>query len=324
MQYYYAPLEGITDDLFRRVHNRHFPGTDRYYTPFLSPCSDGPALTRKELRQVLPENNEGIPLIPQLISNSAPAFLRAAALLRDLGYKEVNLNLGCPSGTVCAKNKGAGALKDREQLRKFLDEIFDFCPLEISLKTRLGWADPGEFEALLALYNQYPVKALIIHPRVREDFYRKPVHMDAFRAAREISRPPLVLSGGIGKASDLPRRFPGNESMPEAIMLGRGLVANPGLIRQIKSGRAMTREEFQEFHRELFSLTAERLGNARGTMFRMKELWGWMILMFDGREKYQKQLRKATTLTEYEAVTLRIFRELPLRQEADMGLDYLS
>ena len=318
MHYYFAPLEGITDDLFRSIHHRHFPGVDRYYTPFLSPVTEGPAITKKELREVLPENNQGISLVPQLLTNRAEAFLRAAEILKDLGYDEVNLNLGCPSGTVCAKGKGAGFLSRREELERFLDEIFSSCPISVSIKTRLGKENPEEFHALLALYSRYPIRELTIHPRVQADLYRRPVRMEYFRLAQQQSPAPLCLSGGICVPEDLSRRFPEGD-FPPALMLGRGLVANPGLVQQLKGGPAATRAQLRDFYDELFALTADRLSSPRSTMFRMKELWHYFILMFDDRDKLYKSLRKAATLTEYQSAVARIFRDLPLRENAEVN-----
>lgn len=319
MRYEFAPMEGITDDIFRRLHHKYFPGVDRYYTPFLSPAT-GHVFSKKELREVLPENNEGLQLVPQLLTCRAEQFLEGAKILKDLGYKEVNLNLGCPSGTVTAKSKGAGFLfpERREALEAFLDEIFETCPMAISIKTRLGKTEPEEFDALLALYNRYPIRLLTIHPRVQQDFYRKPVRMEWFFRAMEESKAPLSLSGGITAAPDFGRIF-AEKALPDTLMLGRGLVADPALVQKLQGGPAADRETLRAFYEELFQETASRLGSPRSTMFRMKELWGYFILLFDDREKYRKQLRKTTSLTEYQAVTARILKELPLREhiEAD-------
>lgn len=317
MHYYFAPLEGITDDLFRQLHHKYFPGVDRYYTPFLSPVVSGPAITKKEIREVLPENNPGIHLVPQLLTNRSEAFLRAEKQLRTLGYEEVNLNLGCPSGTVCAKGKGAGFLSRREELRVFLEEIFSGSSMDISIKTRLGREDPEEFHALLELYNQYPVKELTVHPRVLQDQYRKPTRMAYLELAMEKSKAPVCLSGGISTQRDF-ETLNAQGKLPDAVMLGRGLVANPALVQQLRGAGTLTKETMEEFHGELFEKTASRLGSPRSTMFRMKELWSYFILMFEHREKYQKLLRKTTSLTEYGAVVAHIFRELPLREDADV------
>ena len=318
MRYYFAPLEGITDDVFRSLHHRYFPGVDRYYTPFLSPTSDGPAITKKDLRQVLPENNSGFELVPQLLTNQPGPFLQAAEKLKELGYHEVNLNLGCPSGTVTAKGKGAGFLAHPDKLRAFLDEVFEKTPITISIKTRLGMDDPEEFGPLLDLYRQYPIGELTVHPRVRADLYRRPVRMGYFEKALAECQFPVALSGGVGVAGDAKRMETTYPTM-SSMMLGRGLVANPALVQQIQGTGGPTIDAIQNFHGELFDAPAARVGSPRNTMFRMKEVWSYLILLFDGREKYQKLLRKTTSLTEYQAITTRIFRELPLRQDADIN-----
>ena len=318
MRYYFAPLEGITDDVFRSLHHRYFPGVDRYYTPFLSPTTDGPAITKKDLRQVLPENNSGFELVPQLLTNQPGPFLQAAEKLQELGYQEVNLNLGCPSGTVTAKEKGSGFLAHPDKLRAFLDEVFEKTPITISIKTRLGMDDPEEFGPLLELYRQYPIGELTVHPRVRADLYRRPVRMEYFEQALAECPFPVALSGGVGVAGDAKRMEQSYPAM-SGMMLGRGLVANPALVQQIKGIGGPTVDAIENFHGELFDATAARVGSPRNTMFRMKEVWSYLILLFDGREKYQKLLRKTTSLTEYQAITTRIFRELPLRQDAEIN-----
>ena len=133
----FAPLEGITGWIFRQVHHAMFPGLSRYYTPFFAPTADSP-LTGRGLRDMHPDHNRGVPVVPQLLTNRAEDFIASARLLQDLGYKEVNLNLGCPSGTVVAKKKGAGFLSQPQALARFLDQIFQTLDVNISIKTRIG------------------------------------------------------------------------------------------------------------------------------------------------------------------------------------------
>lgn len=318
MKYYYAPMEGITDHIFRRAHQKYFPGVDRYYAPFFVPPQSGKPLAPKDIRELSPEHNQGIVLVPQILTNNAQNFLRGAEALRELGYEEVNLNLGCPSGTVCAKGKGAGFLSRRQELEIFLDEIFEKFPGKISIKTRLGKEDPEEFAEILELYHRYPIQELTIHPRVQKDFYKHPVRMEYWDRAVEACNVSLCLSGGIAVKQDADRLF-SNRKEPEAIMLGRGLVANPALVMQLRGTGSLTKQAMEQFHGEIFEETASQLGSPRNTMFRMKELWSFMLLMFDHREKLQKQLRKATTLTEYQAAVAHIFRELNLREDAEVN-----
>ena len=169
MRYYFAPLEGITDSIYRRLHHKYFPGVTCYFTPFLSPTIHR-ALTPREARELPPADSLGFPVVPQLLTKNPDDFLWMAAQCADLGYTQVNLNLGCPSGTVTAKGKGSGMLTDLDALDSFLYEIYSNPPLDISVKTRLGYASAEEFPAILDVYNRYPIKELTIHPRVRKQF----------------------------------------------------------------------------------------------------------------------------------------------------------
>ena len=178
----FAPMEGVTGAQFRQAHHRHFAGVDRYYMPFISPTRDH-VFTPRELRNVDPQYNQGLTAVPQLLTRSGEDFLWAAKALWDMGYDEVNLNLGCPSGTVVSKGKGAGLLADREGLERLLDAIFQGTEGPVSVKTRLGMEDPEEFAPLLELFGRYPIRLLIVHPRVRRDFYRHPVRTEYFDLA---------------------------------------------------------------------------------------------------------------------------------------------
>ena len=203
MKLYFAPLEGLGGYRYRQLHHEFFPGMDKYFAPFVVPKENG-ILRRNELEDILPEHNEGLNLVPQILSNHADRFLDTAALLSELGYKEINLNLGCPSGTVTRKGRGAGFLQKeyREALESFLDRIFDQTPVEVSVKTRIGWEDPDEFSDLLELLNRYPMTELVIHPRTRQEFYEGRVHRDAFAYAYEHGRMPLCYNGDIRTVED--------------------------------------------------------------------------------------------------------------------------
>lgn len=310
MQYALAPMEGVTGAVFRTAHHRLFGGVDRYFMPFITPTSD-PKFTPRQLRELAPANNAGLCAVPQLLTKSADDFLWAARALAEMGYSEVNLNLGCPSGTVVAKGKGAGFLAHPEALGRFLDAVFAAAPLSISVKTRLGMQDPAEFDRLLSIFNQYPIAQLIVHPRVRTDFYRGRADQAAFAAALAQSRNPVCYNGDLftpADCRDAAARFPS----AAGLMLGRGLVADPALARKAQGGPPAGRDEMQAFHDALYAGYCAAFGNERNAVMRMKELWSYQIHLFQHSEKYGKQLRKAATPRDFLAQSAAIFRDLPL------------
>lgn len=235
MKFYMAPLEGITGYVFRNAHYNYFHPADKYFTPFITPGLNS-RRTSKALKDVLPENNRGPRIIPQILTNRADEFIYTEKQLAEMGYDEINLNLGCPSGTVVGKRRGSGFLAFQDELNRFLEEIYGKAELKISIKTRLGKDNPEEFEALLDIYNQYPLEELIIHPRTREEFYRGKPNLTMFQLGFTKSRCPVCYNGNIFTKPDYDSFC---SQFPEvtAVMLGRGLVANPALIDVILGER---------------------------------------------------------------------------------------
>ncbi len=249
MQYELAPMEGITGYIYRNAYVKYFGGMDRYYTPFIA--STG--LNHKELNDVLPEHNAAFMLgeeenagsgetppprlVPQILTNRAEDFLAIADRLRQMGYSHVNLNLGCPSGTVASRGRGAGFLGVPRQLDAFLEEIYKKCPLSVSVKTRIGVADMEDWEELLGIYGKYPVEEVIIHPRIQRDFYKQPIRWEGVELAlqqweRTGSGIPICYNGEIHSLAEyqaLRQRFP----QIRRVMLGRGVLKNPFLVKQL-------------------------------------------------------------------------------------------
>ena len=307
MRYYFAPMEGLTDSIYRRAHHRYFSGVDRYYMPFLSPTIHR-SLTHREDRELPMADSEDFSAVPQVLTKVSDDFLWAAQVCRDRGYDEVNLNVGCPSGTVVSKGKGSGMLRDLDALDRFLDEFFHGSVLPISVKTRLGLENSEQFPAILDIYNQYPIKELTIHPRVRKQFYNGSVDMDAFRYAAQNSRNPLCYNGdltSVEQIAAIAREFP----MVESVMIGRGLVADPGLLCGGTDVAAL-----EQFMNALLEEYTVAFGGSRNAMFRLKENWGLLHTRFDGVDKLWKKLRKTTDLHEYKSITAEIFHTLPLKQ----------
>ena len=299
-------MEGLTDSIYRRLHHKYFPGVDQYYMPFLSPTIHR-SLTHKEDRELPMADSVDFVAVPQILTKVSQDFLWAAQVCRDRGYDEVNLNVGCPSGTVVSKGKGSGMLRETGALDRFLEEIFAASPLPVSVKTRLGLEDPEEFPKILEIFNRYPIKELTIHPRVRKQFYAGNVDMEMFDYAVKTSKNPLCYNGDIlslSQAKALENTYPEVKS----VMIGRGLVADPGMLSGGTEIAAL-----EGFMNELMAVYEVEFGSTRNAIFRLKENWGFLHDRFEGSEKLWKRLRKTTDGDEFKAITAEIFHTLPLR-----------
>ena len=298
----FAPMEGLTDTVYRRTHFQHLGGVSKYYIPFVSPTQHH-VFTPKELRAIGPEHNAGIPTVPQILAKDAEYFLWAAGEMAAMGYTEVNLNIGCPSGTVTAKGKGAGMLRDLYALDALLNEVCAKCPVAVSVKTRIGFESPDEWAEILDVLCEYPLKEIIIHPRTRTGFYKEgTLHPETFRMAAEKGLP-LVYNGDLFIAVDcaaLQAEYPG---MP--MMLGRGLVCNPALAREADGGAPLSIPEFRAFHDALWdAYRRDRpLDQAHS---RMRELMIYMSCCFADADKAAKNVRKSNPKT-YDAAIQRLF-----------------
>lgn len=305
MRIFIAPLEGITFCEYRRLHNRMFPGADAYFTPFIAPDTKG-NFREKYLRELLPDNNEGVKLIPQLLVNAPEPFLLTAEKLRDLGYNEVDLNIGCPSGTVFAKHKGAGMLTDLKELDSFLDRIFSKTDIAISIKTRMGVSDTAEFAKIAGIYAKYPLKELIIHARSRDGFYDSAPDLDGFAAAFGRFPFPVCYNGNIFSKKDLDilrERVPGIED----VMVGRGVIADPALIRTLRGGENLRAEELRQFHDALLDALLGKGLAPEHALSHMKELWYYMIHKFTDAGVLYKRLNKTTRLNLYRSAVSELF-----------------
>lgn len=300
MQFELAPMEGVTTWIYRAAYHRHFAPTVRYFTPFIAPNMNK-GLNTRERNDVLPEHNEGQALIPQILTNRADYFLTTCRDLAELGYDEVNLNLGCPSGTVVSKGKGSGFLANPEELERFLDEIFEACPLKISIKTRVGRTDEAEWPRLLELYRRYPCTELIIHPRIQKDFYRGTPRMETFELALEHAPWPVVYNGDLFTRSDL-ETFQTKYPQLDTVMIGRGILCNPWLM-----GGTPDKAVLAQFHAELFEGYRSVLFGDGPVLCKMKGVWAYMIQLFTNYRPYQKNIRKTRHLSEYQSTVQSLF-----------------
>ena len=329
MQIYLAPMEGITTYIYRNALAKYYGGVDKYFTPFLANRN----LNHKELNDVLPEHNLGLQVVPQILANKADSFLEITKRLEELGYGQVNLNLGCPSGTVVARKRGAGFLSVPDQLDCFLEEIFAKSPLAISIKTRIGVEQMEEWEEILSVYRKYPLEELIIHPRLQKEFYHGKAHPEAYRMACEKGFGKLCYNGDITDCEAMVTLFERlGDHIPSAIMVGRGAIANPGLPKELaehanpglpkepaehalpgqkrpdRAGHVTLledsdeRELFREFHDEILNGYREMMSGDQPVLFKMKELWVYMGPYRKLTDKQMKKIRKAGSLAEYESI----------------------
>lgn len=310
---YFAPMEGITGYVFRNAHHKYFGGVDKYFTPFLSPNQAG-RLSTREKRDIAPEHNEGMNIVPQVLTNRAQHFIWVANVLKDLGYEEVNLNLGCPSGTVAAKKKGAGFLGDLDTLDDFLEEIFEKVSMKISIKTRLGVEDPEEFHNLLEIYESYPLEELIIHPRVRSDFYKGQPRMEYYMLAELESHKKICYNGNIFRKNQY-EEIKEKLKRTDAVMIGRGVLANPALPQMIKGGADLDKETFLHFHQEILDGYLEWNNGDRNALFKMKELWYYFAALYPEEKKSLKKIKKAQKVKDYMEAVKTLVSNVPLQTE---------
>ena len=313
MKYYLAPLEGITTYVYRNAYHKYFRPMDKYFTPFIVPHKDKKFNTR-ELKELSPKHNEGLRVVPQLLTNNAEDFLKTANDIVSMGYEEINLNLGCPSKTVVTKKKGSGFLEFPEELDRFLDEIYAKANFKISIKTRIGKDSPEEFYRLLEIYNQYPIEELTVHPRIQTDYYNNTPNMDMFEVAYKESKNPICYNGDINRKSDfdnLSERFPNLEQ----VMIGRGVIHNPGLVDWIENEKPLSKETLRAFHDMILEEYIQISSGDRNVLFKMKELWFYMLSLFEDAEKMGKKIKKTERLKDYDSVVNDLFLNYDLQGE---------
>ena len=342
MLYYAAPMEGFTDRVWRQTHQKWFGAkgaADRYYAPFISP-PENRVLIKKKMAELAPAANPGAPVIPQLLAKDGELAAWMIGQLRALGYTEVNLNLGCPAGTVTAKGKGSGFLAHPDELAAFFDEVFSDAAVRngeflVSVKTRIGKNEVEEWPELMQVYNRYPIHELTVHPRIQKEFYKGTPHLDVFADILKESRNPVVYNGDlftVEKVKEFREKFP----TVGTVMIGRGLIRNPALAEMIlqeeteactdrlengvrifeADGQLQTQgnrnkgdilPRIREFHDALFEHYRETMSGDRNLLFRMKDLWSYMLAEVPDSEKLAKKIRKSQHVPEYLAAVEEVF-----------------
>lgn len=315
MQLYQAPLEGISGYIYRQALHDIFGGVDKYYAPFISPYEKR-IITEREINQLRPEHNQNMYLVPQILTMDASGFRELTNWLNaNFGYDEFNLNFGCPSGTVVSKGRGAGSLSDLEKLKDFLDTATDNFPYKLSIKTRLGLHNTDEFHEILDLYNQYNLEELIIHPRIRDELYKGLPHMDIYLDTEPISRNPVVYNGNIYSKDDYDRALTNLGDNTQAIMIGRGMLANPAIFRELKGGASLCSSELGDFLGLILDGYSADFSGETPVLHKMKEIWSYMgdslMVRYHVDASVIKKLKKSKTLREYKIYEKEVLRYLP-------------
>lgn len=313
MNFYFAPMEGLTGYVYRNAHKAYFNHIDKYFSPFII-ANQSTRLKTKELNDIIPENNKDIVLVPQLLTNSAKDFINMTKKIQVFGYNEINLNLGCPSGTVVSKGRGAGFLSKTKELDVFLEEIFTHLSIKISIKTRIGKDSPDEFYELIEIYNKYPLEELIIHPRIQLDFYKNKPNLAIFKDALNLSKNPICYNGDLFSAKEY-QAFCSDFPEINMVMIGRGLISNPGLALGIKTNTKLDKNLLKDFHHKLYEDYQNILFGDKNVLFKMKEVWYYMIQIFTNHSKYAKKIKKAQRLTDYDEVITRLFQEQEILED---------
>jgi tRNA-dihydrouridine synthase B len=294
-----APIRGITDCHFRSIFHQHFPGFDSALAPFINPQRRS-SFNPKQLKDVLPESNRVLPIVPQLLHTDPDDFLFLASRLQELGYKELNWNLGCPAPMVTIKHRGSGLLPFPDQILAFLDKVIPKLGIDLSIKTRLGYENSQELFDLLPHLDQYPLTEIIIHGRLGSQMYKGEIDRDGFGHCLECSRHPIVYNGDITSKEvfdTLQQQFPTVNKW----MIGRGALANPFLAGDIK-GKVIPeqRQHLKRFHDELYTRYAELLDGPAHLLGRMKQLWVYLSAFFPPEHKTWKMIKKCKTEARYQ------------------------
>jgi len=304
-----APLHGVTTRVFRNAFVKHFPGFDYAMAPFILSV---PSLHARNahFKDLYPEYNARIPLVPQVLSNAAAAFVQTAVALAELGYAEVNWNLGCPYPMVTGKRRGSGLLPYPESIERFLDEACASSPLPVSVKLRLGLEDAGEILSIIPILDAFPLKRVILHPRIASQMYGGDVDLDAFAEAARLSRHELGYNGDIRDVStwrSLAARFPEVTEW----MIGRGAVSDPFLPARIK-GLKLPDDPLaalEAFHDDVYFGYRETLSGQKHALDKMKEIWSYLGGSFSCVGSGQKEIRKATSFEAYERAVRAVLSE---------------
>jgi len=307
---YQAPLQGFTDFDFRKALAESFGGVDKYFIPYLS-YGKGREIKKSQLREVFPENNEVLPVVPQVLFSYQAELFDLVNILIDYGYKEINLNLGCPYPMATNKGRGAAWLEKPETLNEILQQLYSKgFTAKFSVKMRAGMKNDQDSKAIFEVLNQFPLEELIFHPRTASQMYDGKANPQLFAEAVSSVKHPLVYNGDIFSVADLQNL---QSFLPEqnSWMIGRGLLTNPALAAQLKGEifePKVLRKQMREFHDQLLEAYSARLQGDGHIVMKMSQFWTYFSESFENPHKAMKLVKKSSSLLKYNAAVTEIFR----------------
>lgn len=297
-----APIQGVTDYQFRNTFNKFFTGVNYMYSPYLRVDKDM-QLKNSKVKDILPENNKNINLVPQIMTNKPEEFIYMSKLLFDKGYEHVNWNLGCPFPMVTNRELGSGLLPHYNKIEAILDKVLPVIPVKISLKMRIGFEDEEEIFKILPILDKFPILEIIIHPRTAKQMYKGEVNTDIFEKCLALTKHEICYNGDINTLDDY-RELSSRFKTVNSWMLGRGLVANPFLAMQINQNEKDFPENkmdiFREFHDVLSEEYMRNLSGPSHLLNKMRVFWEYFSLSFSNSHKVYKRVKKATSISKYK------------------------
>jgi tRNA-dihydrouridine synthase len=305
-----SPLQGFTDFRFRNAFHKHFGGIDTFYSPYIK-LNGKLAVKGSYERDILPENNSTLEVIPQIITNDAEEFLFVAKYVQQFGYKELNWNLGCPYPMVAKCGMGSGLIKNTDQIEHILKRVHNETDIIVSMKMRMGYENPTEILDVFPILEQYPIKNIAIHARIGKQLYKGGVDLDSFQKCLDTSKQKIYYNGDItsvAKFNELQERFPSIDHW----MIGRGLIADPFLPSMIKNNTTEypknRLEIFEAFHDEIYREYDAYLQGPTPIRMKMLGFWEYFSESFSNPQKTFKKIKKAGNSKNYEAAVKEIFK----------------
>ena len=298
MEIHFAPLQGYTDFEYRRIHSRHCGGVDTYYTPFIRWEKGG--IREKDIRDILPENNEGLHLVPQIICADTDEFKRLADTIQEHGYEEMDLNMGCPAPMQTKLMRGSGILPYPTRVSALLKEMERRPEVRFSAKMRLGLEGKEEWRELSGMLNSSCLKHLTVHPRIGKQMYKGEVDMDAFNEVYSSIHIPIIYNGDVTsmeQVSSLLERYP---DLP-GIMMGRGLLARPTLAQECLMGKEMPHEErmsiLMQMHEDMLGYCTRKYKVDSQILLHIHSFWEYQESQLERRT--WKKIMKAGNMKNY-------------------------